>query len=146
MIEVICNLLDQRALDSGLISECLERNITVLARLPLCAGFLSGAYRSGHRFGPGDRRARWSHDQVSRWAGATEDLGRALGEDRPLVQMAIRFLLACPGVVPIPGAKSRAQFEDLMTAARAGPLDQDGDDFGIVRRMWHERFRMLPPG
>src|SRR5262249_33511468 len=92
--------------------------INVVARVPLCFGFLSGQHRSGAKFADGDQRNRWSNDQVERWIGAAEQFRFLERADRSLAQAALAFLLALGARVwAIPGMKTVAQAQENTAAA-----------------------------
>src|SRR5260221_8820080 len=69
-IQANFNLVDQRALESGLFELCTAKGAGVIARTPLCFGFLTGHYSSATRFDQYDHRNRWSEEQRERWSSA----------------------------------------------------------------------------
>lgn len=139
-IEVIFSALDQRPVDLGLVDECRRRGIRVLARLPLCSGLLAGRHLPGRRFGAHDRRSRWPGAQIDAWLEAAGRV-RHLTDDGDLLRAAIQFLITA-GVVPIPGMKTPAQVDRIVSAARspAGP-----DEYERIRDLWKLELTGLPP-
>jgi aryl-alcohol dehydrogenase-like predicted oxidoreductase len=139
-IEVILNVLDQRALDNGLVDECRERGVRVLARLPLCSGLLSGQYAPGQRFAGSDRRSRWSHGQLDAWLTAADDVRNVIA-DGDVLRAALQFLLVA-GVVPIPGMKTVEQVERSTDVARRSLV---AGEFERLRALWRDHLTSLPP-
>ena len=62
-IQVNFNMTDQRLIEQGLLERCEAAGIGVIARTPLCFGFLTGKYQPESAFGDQDHRSRWSDAQ-----------------------------------------------------------------------------------
>lgn len=121
------NMIDQRAIASGLFAACRETGAAVIARTPLCFGFLSGAYPLGTRFDPKDHRSRWPVRQVALWAGAYKlfepVIRRQKGQTN--AQVAIRYCLSYPEVATvIPGMLTEAHVDENSAAGGQGPLEE----------------------
>jgi aryl-alcohol dehydrogenase-like predicted oxidoreductase len=106
--------------ETGILPYCRREGIGVIAWSPLAKGILSGKYAVGK--GPQDRIR--SDDPMFRAGNrrAAVPLVRALrgiGEAhrRSASQVALAWLIAHPGVVPIPGAKRPQQAEENAGAA-----------------------------
>lgn len=122
VIQTTYNLLWQRPVDAR--EEAIRATgVGLIARSPLEYGLLSGKYAPGHRFGPGDSRAK-------RWSPEALDAKLALAQEfrflvRPpietLAEAALRFVLAHPLVsVVIPGIKTPEQVDALARASGRG--------------------------
>jgi len=112
-VQVNFNLIDQRALDDGLLARCAAREVGVVARTPFCFGFLTGTLTGDEQFAPGDHRANWPREQLRRWAAAP-DVFRPLlrGHDHTLVQLALQWCLSDAAVsTVIPGMLTRVEVE-----------------------------------
>lgn len=100
---------------------CRREGITVLAWSPLAKGALTGRYDVSHR--PGDR-LREDHVLFrTKNMESTAPLVAVLGEiaeahDASLPQVALNWLLAQDGVIPIPGAKRPIHVEGNVGALR----------------------------
>src|SRR5947209_4369343 len=107
-----------------------ERQVGILARVPLASGLLTGKLRPETQFDPNDHRNFNRHgesfDQGETFAGVDYETGlRAVEELRPLVpqgatmaQFALRWILMFPEVTAaIPGAKTPEQAEGNAKAA-----------------------------
>ena len=71
VVQVNFNLIDHRAQDDGLFAYAEANGVSVIARTPLCFGYLTGRL-SGRKtdFIGSDHRANWPDDQLERWATA----------------------------------------------------------------------------
>lgn len=115
-----------------------ERNVGIIARVPLASGLLTGKMRPDTAFDPADHRAFNRHgesfDKGETFSGVDYETGlQAVEELRPLVppgatmaQLALRWILMFPEVsCAIPGAKRPAQVEDNVRAAALPPLSDE---------------------
>lgn len=143
-VEVILSLLDQRALDLGLVAWAEREGWSVLARLPLCSGFLADRrISSAPELDPSDRRLRWPAEQLCRWTEAADRFRFLERPGRSLQQAALAFLLQLPSVTPIPGMKSAAQVEhDIQSSYPSAHLSVA--EVSRVRQEW-EAMTNLPP-
>lgn len=124
VFQVNLNMLDIRAHDCGLLEAAAREEISVVARTPLCFGFLAGLVDESTVFTEGDHRRAWSRAQVARWAeGARRAMaitGSAPGDEACVA--ALRFCLSFPAVsCVLPGALSPGEVE---VHARAGALGE----------------------
>jgi aryl-alcohol dehydrogenase-like predicted oxidoreductase len=117
------NLL-YREIESELVPLCLNQGIGIIAYNPLAGGFLSGKYQTGDAPVPGTRftmgktgdlyRERyWQQAQFE----AVEHLKKALPRGRSLVQVAVAWVLAQPGITSaIVGASKPEQLDESLAA------------------------------
>jgi aryl-alcohol dehydrogenase-like predicted oxidoreductase len=118
-VEVLLNLLDQRAIDSGGIARAQASGVSVIARVPLCAGHLTASPPRLGCLGDGDHRLRWLADQHRRWERAARRFDFLAGECRTLAQAAIAFCAQTQGVTfVIPGATRPAHVRENAAALR----------------------------
>jgi len=117
-IQVIYNRLDRKP-EEGVFPSCIRQDLGVLARVPLASGFLSGKYRPGAHFGPGDVRHDKKQEQIDATLREVEEIRRK--EVPPGVDMARWALAWClqhPAVTcVIPGCKDVKQVEENARAA-----------------------------
>jgi aryl-alcohol dehydrogenase-like predicted oxidoreductase len=128
VVQINLNMLDVRAVTLGLLAETAARGIGVIARTPLCFGFLSGTIDANTQFAADDHRGAWNHDQIARWADGARKLHDAAASVpvRPRSQTALRFCLSFPEVTTtIPGILTAAEAEENAAASAAGPLDTE---------------------
>src|SRR6267142_5522070 len=127
VIQANFNMMDVRALTSGLLAEVSRVGVGFIARTPLCFGFLSGTIRHDTEFPPGDHRARWPRAQLTNWVDGAADLLAAIAASpgEAGVQAALRFCLAFPAVSSaIPGIMTPAEADQNAAASGFGPLGQ----------------------
>jgi aryl-alcohol dehydrogenase-like predicted oxidoreductase len=127
VVQVNYNLIDHRAAENGLFALCAERGVGVIARTPLCFGYLSGTMTGDEEFVGRDHRANWPREQLRRWARAPQLFAPLnAGSSRTLVQLALQFCLADPAVsTVIPGMLTRAEVIEDTTVADLPPLAAD---------------------
>ncbi|WP_102126969.1 aldo/keto reductase [Deinococcus planocerae] len=112
-----------------------ERDVGILARVPLASGLLTGKLRRDSRFAEDDHRTFNRHgeafDRGETFSGVDYETGlEAVERLRPLVpegmtlaQFALRWILMFPEVsCAIPGARNPAQVEGNAAAADLPPL------------------------
>ncbi len=123
-VQANLNLIDHRAIECGLLDLCAKKNIGMIARTPLCFGFLTGGLSSQTTFADGDHRKLWPKAQQNRWANAValfEQLYQARGETPAL--FALRFCLSQKAVSSvIPGMMNVREVEENAQAASLEPL------------------------
>ena len=128
VIQANFNMMDVRAVTSGLFEEVSRRHAGFIARTPLCFGFLSGMITRDTKFPPGDHRLGWSHAQLANWIDGARDLLSAVSAlPGPTgVQAALRFCLAFPEVsCAIPGILTPAEAGENAGASGLGALPKD---------------------
>ncbi len=128
VVQVNLSLLDRRALENGLLARCSELGAGVVARTPLCFGFLTGRYSVKEVQDPLDHRSCWPKEQVERWSGAACLFGDAIhsGGVQTAAQKALRFCLSFPEVSSvIPGMLTVDQVVENKKASELGSLTSD---------------------
>lgn len=129
--QVRYNLLHRAPETDGVLDACRELGASLLAYSPLEQGVLAGAYAPGARL-PGPRgEAPWFADAHLAAAGPVvallREIGRAAGE-RPPEQVALNWLRAKAGVIPLAGARTGVQ-----AVRNAGALGWALDDDAVAR-------------
>ncbi len=126
-IQLNINMLDMRAATSGLIDLAIKKGIGLIARTPLCFGFLAGSLSSNTNFSLGDHRNNWSHKQKDVWLKGADMMLELADPERksPAAETALKFCLSVPGVsCTIPGILSKNEAMANAKAADAEPLQQ----------------------
>jgi aryl-alcohol dehydrogenase-like predicted oxidoreductase len=131
-----------------------ERQVGILARVPLASGLLTGKLRRDSTFADNDHRRfnreGQAFDKGETFSGVPYDVGlEAVESLRPLVppgttltQLALRWILMFDAVTcAIPGAKTEAQARDNAAAADLPPLGEA--TMAKVRALYDERIRPL---
>jgi aryl-alcohol dehydrogenase-like predicted oxidoreductase len=125
VVQVNFNMMDVRAVTSGLMDEALARGTALIARTPLCFGFLSGTIDRSTKFPPGDHRLGWSRAQLDNWIDGAQDLLTAVSATPGSqgAQSALRFCLSFPAVsTAIPGILTPVEAQENARASVLGPL------------------------
>jgi aryl-alcohol dehydrogenase-like predicted oxidoreductase len=130
-LQVNFNLGDLRALHNGLFEVCRARDIGVIVRSPLAAGFLTGQLGVSDAFAATDHRRRYDAKMRARWIDAVQRL-RPVFDDAPRAtpaQNAIRFVLSFASVsAVIPGMFRVADVREDLGAAGLPRLDPSRRD------------------
>ena len=128
VIQVNFNLIDQRAVETGLFSIAAEKNVGIINRTPLVFGYLSGKMTGDEQFNGIDHRANWPKEQLKRWA-ESPDLFNFLyeeGKGRTAVQTALLFCLAHKEIsTVIPGMLRVEEVEEDTKVVNLLPLSSD---------------------
>lgn len=126
-LEMNLNLIDHRAIDLGVLDECMERRVGVIARTPFAFGFLTGRYVPGVEFPAHDHRSMWPQEQLDTWARAPAVFAPLnSGKDRSLADLALLFCLSHPAVTSvIPGMLTADEAQANARAGQMSPLSEE---------------------
>ncbi|CAN5792495.1 aldo/keto reductase [soil metagenome] len=136
-VQIIFNIFRQKPAEEFFpLAE--ERNIGILARVPLASGLLSGKMSADRAFAEDDHRffnregeafdrgETFSGVNFETGLGAAEELKELVPEGHTLAQFALRWILVHPAVsCAIPGGKNPSQVEDNVAAAEMAPLSDE---------------------
>ena len=132
--QVEYSLLKRQPETNGVLDACRELGITLIAYSPLAGGLLTGKYSAQKRPGGLFRRIlpqynRQTLDAIQPLIALLTTIGQTYS--RTPSQVALRWLIQNPTVLPIPGAKNGKQALDnaaalqfSLTAAEMEALDQ----------------------
>jgi aryl-alcohol dehydrogenase-like predicted oxidoreductase len=110
--QVEYSLLHRQPEVNGILDACRELGITLIAYTPLAGGMLTGRYTAQHRAGGFFRRILPQYNRKALDAvQPVVKLLREIGErySKTPSQVALRWLIENPAVLPIPGAKNSKQ-------------------------------------
>ena len=134
-VQVNFNLIDHRAADDKLFVRAAENKIAIIARTPLCFGYLTGRLSGRKDFQGRDHRANWPEDQLRRWADAP-GLFNHLYERRGCTpaQLALLFCLSPKDVsTTVPGMMSLNDIFENTTTSDLRPLSaEELDEIAII--------------
>jgi aryl-alcohol dehydrogenase-like predicted oxidoreductase len=150
-VQIIFNIFRQKPAEEFFpLAE--ERNIDVIARVPLASGLLSGKMSADREFPPDDHRnfnrEGQAFDRGETFSGvdletglrAAEELKELVPEGYTLAQLALRWILMHPAVsCAIPGAKRPDQAEDNLAATQIPPLSDEAME--RVREIYDNHIR-----
>ncbi|MBI3678855.1 MAG: aldo/keto reductase [Acidobacteria bacterium] len=126
-VQVIYNIFDQTP-EQNLFPLAQQRQIGVLARVPLDEGALTGAIREGVKFPDGDFRSFYFRGDrkkqvAERVAALQKDLEAVPGT---LPEIALRYCISHPAVsTVIPGMRKARNAESNCRVSDSGPLDPE---------------------
>ena len=134
-VQIIYNMFRQRPAER-FFALAKERNVAILARVPLASGLLTGKMTAASSFAANDHRnynrAGEAFDVGETFAGVPFDVGlEAVDRLRdlfpaglPMAKLALRWILMNEAVtLAIPGAKNPEQAIDNASAAEVGALE-----------------------
>ncbi|MGA2298662.1 MAG: aldo/keto reductase, partial [FCB group bacterium] len=124
VIQVNFNMLDLRAIESGLFDLAIKTNTGIIARTPFVFGFLTGKLSGNEEFRAGDHRANWPKEQLQRWADSHilfDELNK--NKNRTLAQLALQFCLSEKAVsTVIPGMMNSVEVSENVKATEIEQL------------------------
>jgi aryl-alcohol dehydrogenase-like predicted oxidoreductase len=148
-VQIIFNCFRQRPAED-FFSQAKQRQVGILARVPLASGLLTGKFRQDSTFSAADHRNFNRHgesfDVGETFSGVDFNIGlEAVDELRPLLptgfsmsQFALRWVLMFDAVsCAIPGAKRPEQAADNCRSSGLPPLTDEA--MAAVRRIYERR-------
>jgi aryl-alcohol dehydrogenase-like predicted oxidoreductase len=152
-VQIIFNMFRQRPAEL-FFERCRERQVGVLARVPLASGLLTGKLSATSEFPEDDHRNFNRHGEVfdvgETFSGVELETGLAAvdrlrsltTEGKTMTQFALRWILMFEDVTTvIPGAKNRFQAEENCQASRL-PILSDAQ-MQEVKKIYDESIREL---
>lgn len=123
-IQINFSALDQRVLATDIPSYCLDTGARVIARTPLCFGFLSDHFPKRELLDQFDHRLRWDAHQFSCWKKAVDLLFSGF-YPRSKTELSIRYCQSFEWVsTVITGIISSREAEENAFIANLGPLSE----------------------
>lgn len=136
-VQIIFNIFRQKPAEQ-FFPAARERQVGILARVPLASGLLTGKFRPDSQFAQNDHRNFNRHgeafDAGETFSGvdyetglrAVEELRRLVPRGATMAQFALRWILMFPEVTTaIAGAKNPQQAADNVGAASLPPLSEE---------------------
>jgi aryl-alcohol dehydrogenase-like predicted oxidoreductase len=136
--QVHYSLLHRAPEVDGVLDACLELGVTLLAYSPLEQGLLTGKYGlDGSPLGPRAETNSFSPDNVAA-AQSVVAMLRAIADTHGVepATVAIAWLLAQPGVVPLPGAKTGEQAARNAKALDVTLSDAEVAELNAATEAW----------
>ena len=135
-LQIIFNLFRQHLADD-FFDTAAQRNVALIARVPLASGLLTGKFNAQTVFAPNDHR-HYNADGAAFNAGETfsgipfaegleiAEKMKAILPDGNLAAQSIRWILDHPAITTvIPGASKVSQVENNVSASLLPPLDNE---------------------
>jgi aryl-alcohol dehydrogenase-like predicted oxidoreductase len=138
--QVRYSLLSRQVEKQGLVDTARDLGVTILAYSPLAQGLLTGKYSVQESpTGPRKFDSRFSKNGLEKIALVMSTL-RKLGKqyERTSAQVALNWLIAQGGVIPIPGAKNSAQAQENAGALGWSLSADEVNQLELMTRPWLE--------
>ena len=125
-VQLVYNRLE-RGPEQRVLPACITHDLGVLARVPLASGLLSGKYRLGATFQPGDVRTTQDRQKVDDQLREVERIARdEIPAGVPMARWALAWCLQHPAVsAVIPGCKNIEQVDANAAAAELEMVRED---------------------
>jgi aryl-alcohol dehydrogenase-like predicted oxidoreductase len=139
--QVEYSLLKRQPEVNGVLDACRELGITLIAYSPLAGGALTGKYDAQHRAGGFFRRIRPDFGKKAMEAiQPVIQLLREIGDrySKTPSQVAIRWLIENPVVLPIPGAKNAKQAADNAAALSFSLTQEEVEQLSQATLAWRK--------
>jgi len=150
-VQIIFNCFRHRPAEL-FFEQARQRQVGILARVPLASGLLTGKLTRDSQFAANDHRNYNRHGEsfdvgetfsgvdYETALGAVEELRPLAPEGATMAQFALRWILAFDAVTcAIPGGKRPAQVADNCAASDLSPLSED--TMRAVRAIYDARIR-----
>jgi aryl-alcohol dehydrogenase-like predicted oxidoreductase len=137
--QVEYSLLNRQPEVNGVLDACRELGVTLIAYTPLAGGLLTGKYTATNRPGGFFRRVlpryhRKALDAMQPVIGLLSEIGDRYSKTPS--QVALRWLIENPVVLPIPGAKNGAQATGNAGALSFSLTPEEVDAIGHATLAW----------
>lgn len=149
-LQIIFNLFRQHVADE-VFAKAKERGVSIIVRVPLASGLLSGKFTEETQFNPNDHRnfnadgqafnagETFSGVEFHRGVQLANQMKNMLPDDR-MAQWALRWILDFPEVTTvIPGASKISQVVSNTEASTLSPLP--GDTHLQLRTLYDEQIK-----
>lgn len=137
--QVEYSLLHRKPEVDGVLDACREMGITLMAYTPLAGGLLTGKYSAQNRPGGFFRRILPQYNRKTLDAiQPVIKLLREIGErySKTPSQVALRWLIENPVVIPIPGAKNGKQAMDNAEALKFSMTPEEVEMLNQATPAW----------
>ena len=116
--QIQMSLLYRWPLENGLLDTCKELDVKVLSYSPLALGFLTGKYSESNL--PSGPRAKIGKQLYEDEDGAFDNLQTVMKDiagkhNAPVSQVALNWVIAKGGTIPIPGARTLKQAKQNLS-------------------------------
>lgn len=125
-IQVNFNLIDQRIIDNHLFEVSKQKKVGIIARTPLCFGYLTGTLTGNEQFGELDHRTSWPQEQLQLWAKTPNLFSPLMKEkNRTPTQFALQYCLSFENIsTVIPGMIDNKQVKENVQVSEMERLNK----------------------
>jgi aryl-alcohol dehydrogenase-like predicted oxidoreductase len=148
IVQIIFNMFRQKPYKE-LFEKARKKNVGIIVRVPLASGLLTGKFTKDTRFDENDHRffnrSGEHFDKGETFAGidyekgiiAVEELKKVFGEEIPLSQIALKWILMHEAVsCVIPGSSNYNQIETNIKASEISDIENEKMD--KVRKIYEK--------
>ena len=115
VVEILFNIFSQQ--NRVHFEQLQRRGISIIVKVPLDSGWLSGKYSKDDAFT--DIRSRWSESDLKRRHDLVEELKKRLDENGSLIPYAIGYVLSYDAITTvIPGIRTVDQLKEHLHASK----------------------------
>lgn len=152
-VQIIFNMFRHRPSEL-FFEQARQKNVGIIARVPLASGILTGKYHRGMTFSEGDHRHfnrnGEAFDKGETFSGVPFEIGLAaadaikevLGSQHPLTHWALAWVLAFDEVsTVIPGASRPEQLHSNLQSLSLAPLAES--QLQAVRQIYEESIKPI---
>jgi len=152
-VQIIFNCFRQRPAEL-FFAQAKQKQVGILARVPLASGLLTGKLRGDSTFAADDHRnfnrygkafdvgETFSGVDYETGLGAVEEIRNLLTNGMSMSQLALRWILMFDAVsCAIPGGKTPAQVSDNCVASSMAPITPE--TMAAVKRLYDQKIRPL---
>lgn len=136
LIEVMFNMIHQSPREA--FDKAKEKNISIIVKVPLDSGWLTGKYDEKSVFS--GIRNRWSREEIANRSNFVKEIKGIIG-DKDIIKSALQFILSYDAVTTIiPGAKNISQLTHNLSAS--------GESLSIkekkaIEKLYDEKFKNM---
>ena len=125
-IQTNLNIIDQRALETGLLDLCKKNKVGVIARTPLVYGYLTGKFNENTNLSKNDHRKKWKKKQIKIWSSATKVFKHLIEKKKQtLPQFCLQFSLSFKEIATtIPGMLNEKHVVENTKSIKFGILNK----------------------
>jgi aryl-alcohol dehydrogenase-like predicted oxidoreductase len=134
VIETTYNIIEREA-EKKLFPAAQIKKVGIIARVPLCTGFLAGKFTPDVTFEKNDLRSALDQELIQWLIRQTEKIRNLVTDGtRTFAQLALQFCLSNPAVsVVISGAKKIKQLSENAKASELKPLSRK--DLAYIKKV-----------
>ena len=135
--QVNFSALDMRLIRNGYLESKASKNIGLVARTPLCFGFLAENFHKDIKFKSNDHRSQWSQKHIHHWIDGANLILSKLGlldenNSKQRIGLALKFCMSFAGVSSvIPGMITAKQVDENIDAFEASIIEDFQIDAAI---------------
>ena len=139
-VQVVYNIFDQNPEDE-LFPACRERNVAIIARVPLDEGGLTGTLKRGMTWPEGDwRNLYFTPDKLAETIDRAEEVVKDVPAGHTLPAAALKFILSNPDVATVIPGMRRVRHVEQNLAISDEPRFSPAEMARFRRHRWERTY------